>query len=94
LDSDSRLSLRQEKSVPVLRAIKEWLDAKRASVLPKSSLGAAITYATNQWQALRIRPAKDRGCVVSYDGAFPLECSSWLDLTCVIPNSNVSGARL
>jgi hypothetical protein len=41
-----------------------------------------------------IRPAKDRGCMVSYDGAFLLECSSWLDLTCVIPNSNVSGARL
>ncbi len=54
LDSDNRLSLRQEKSVPVLRAIKEWLDARRASVLPKSPLGAAITYATNQWQALNV----------------------------------------
>ncbi|MCI0703391.1 MAG: IS66 family transposase [Planctomycetia bacterium] len=54
LDSDNRVSLRQEKSVPVLRAIKEWLDAKRASVLPKSPLSAAITYATNQWQALNV----------------------------------------
>lgn len=54
LDSDSRLSLRQEESVPVLRALKEWLDAKRGSVLPKSPLGAALTYATNQWSALNV----------------------------------------
>jgi len=54
LDSDQRRSLRQEQSVPVLHAIKEWLDAKRAGVLPKSPLGAAITYATNQWQALNV----------------------------------------
>jgi hypothetical protein len=52
LDSDTRLSLRQCESVPVLRAFKEWLNAKRASALPKSPLGAAITYATNQWAAL------------------------------------------
>jgi hypothetical protein len=52
LDNDSRLSLRQRESVLVLRAIGQWLDAKRAVVLPKSPLGAAITYATNQWEAL------------------------------------------
>jgi hypothetical protein len=53
-DSDSRLSLRQRESVPVLRALKGWLDAKRTTVLPKSPLGAAITYATNQWAALNV----------------------------------------
>jgi transposase len=63
-DSDKRLSLRQAKSTPVLRAIKEWLDAKRGSVLPKSPLGAAITYATNQWDAL---------CVYVTDGDLAID---------------------
>ncbi|VTR91665.1 IS66 family element, transposase OS=Rhodopirellula europaea 6C GN=RE6C_02664 PE=4 SV=1: LZ_Tnp_IS66: zf-IS66: DDE_Tnp_IS66: DDE_Tnp_IS66_C [Gemmata massiliana] len=54
LGSGNRLSLRQREAVPVLRAIQEWLDATRASVLPKSPLGAAITYATNQWTALNV----------------------------------------
>lgn len=52
LDRDSRLALRQCESAPVLRAIKEWLDAKRPAALPKSPLGSAITYALNQWAAL------------------------------------------
>lgn len=53
LDRDARRALRQRESEPVLRAFKEWLDAKRAAALPKSPLGAAITYATNQWDALK-----------------------------------------
>jgi transposase len=54
LDGDNRLSLRQRESVPVLRAIGEWLEAKRGAALPKSPLGVAITYATNQWPALNV----------------------------------------
>jgi hypothetical protein len=54
LGSDDRLSLRQRESVPALRAIGEWLDARRAGALPKSPLGVAITYATNQWAALNV----------------------------------------
>jgi transposase len=54
LERDKRLSLRQRESVPVLDAIKQWLDSKRGSVLPKSPLGTAITYATNQWAALNV----------------------------------------
>jgi transposase len=53
-DSDRRLSLRQRDSVPVLRAFKDWLDATRDRALPKSPLGAAITYALNQWAALNV----------------------------------------
>jgi transposase len=52
LDRDNRLSLRQRESVPVLRALAAWLDAKRSETLPKSPLGQAITYARNQWAAL------------------------------------------
>lgn len=53
-DSDDRASLRQRESVPVLRALKEWLDAKRSAALPKSPLGQALTYALNQWDALNV----------------------------------------
>ena len=52
LDDDTRLALRQERSVPVLARIKTWLDAEGQVVLPRSPLGLAITYALNQWQAL------------------------------------------
>ncbi len=49
-------ALRQEKSVPRLAQFKIWLETQQASrggsVLPKSSMGQAITYALNQWEAL------------------------------------------
>jgi len=52
LGDAARLSLRQERSVPVLARIKDWLDAEGEVVLPRSPLAAAITYAQNQWTAL------------------------------------------
>jgi transposase len=52
LGHDARRALRQEKSIPVLAGIKAWLDAEQPIVLPRSPMGAAITYALNQWDAL------------------------------------------
>jgi transposase len=54
LDDQARRALRQEKSVPRLAQIKEWLEAQQASgqVLPKSPMGEAIGYCLNNWQAL------------------------------------------
>jgi len=54
LDDDARLALRRERSVPVLDEIETWLDVEGEIVLPKSPMGAAITYARNQWSALRV----------------------------------------
>lgn len=51
-------TLRQQHSLPVLAALKTWLDAHAETVLPKSLLGTAITYARNQWIYLR-RYAED-----------------------------------
>jgi hypothetical protein len=45
---------RQARSVPVLAKLKAWLDREGEIVLPRSPLGAAITYAQNQWQALNV----------------------------------------
>ena len=46
------LRLRQQHSVSVLTAFKEWLDAQAPQVLPKSLTGEAIFYARNQWEYL------------------------------------------
>jgi transposase len=52
IEDASRLALRQARSVPVLARIKAWLDTEEEVVLPRSPMGAAITYAQNQWAAL------------------------------------------
>jgi hypothetical protein len=46
------LRLRQEKSVPLLTSLGQWLQAQQGQVLPKSPIAAAINYVLNQWQAL------------------------------------------
>jgi len=47
-----RLRLRQEKAVPLLTSLCQWLRAQREQVLPKSPIAGAIGYVLNQWQAL------------------------------------------
>lgn len=67
-DSRNRIeytcALRQQHSVPVLAALKTWLDEHAATVLPKSLLGAAVAYARNQWQYL---------CRYADDGNAPID---------------------
>ena len=47
-----REAIRQKKAAPILDKIKTWLDEKVTQVLPKSPLGAAITYTLNLWPRL------------------------------------------
>jgi transposase len=47
-----RLMLRNEKSRPLLNELGHWVDATHATAPPDTPLGRAITYLTNQWQAL------------------------------------------
>lgn len=61
LDPDGRRALRQEQSVPLLAKIDAERQALTHIVLPKSPLGEAVRYVTNQWRALQ-RFADD-GCV-------------------------------
>jgi transposase len=44
--------LRQKHSVPVLNALKAWLDEIKPKVLPDSKLGDAVSYTLNQWDYL------------------------------------------
>ena len=51
--AEERQALRQRESVPILDRIEAYLDELSPRVLPKSALGKAVTYARNQWAALR-----------------------------------------
>jgi len=62
--ADYTFALRQQHSLPVLAALKSWLDEHADSVLPESLLGAAITYARNQWMYL---------CRYADDGNAPID---------------------
>lgn len=52
LDDEARLAFRQEKALPILGDLRALLALSAPSVLPKSSMGKAIGYALNQWEAL------------------------------------------
>jgi transposase len=43
---------RQQHSVPILYALKVWLDDMAPKVLPDSKLGDAVSYTRNQWEYL------------------------------------------
>ena len=66
--AEIRVKLRQERSAPILVQFRQWLLGLQAvrggSVLPKSPMGEAITYALNQWTAL---------CVYLLDGELNID---------------------
>jgi transposase len=53
LSDSARQSLRKQEADPVLDRIELYLAKLEKSMLPKSALGKAVSYANNQWQALR-----------------------------------------
>ncbi|TIS53141.1 MAG: IS66 family transposase, partial [Mesorhizobium sp.] len=50
--ADSIHRFRQQHSVPILNALKQWLDEIAPKVLPDSKLGDAVAYTLNQWEYL------------------------------------------
>jgi transposase len=53
LDPDARCTVRQEHAAPLLAKIDAERQALARTVLPKSPLGDAVRYLTNQWAALQ-----------------------------------------
>lgn len=47
-----RLALRQEKSAPIVSALRNRLDRWKLELLPKHPMADAVNYALNQWQAM------------------------------------------
>jgi transposase len=52
LREEQRQQSRQQRAEPILTELKKWLDEEKPRTLPKSSLGQAIGYALNNWEAL------------------------------------------
>jgi hypothetical protein len=52
-NDEQRLQMRQELSLPILEKFHQWLLTQRPEVLPKSPMREAISYALNNWEALR-----------------------------------------
>jgi transposase len=51
-DDAARLLARQQHSVPVLAALRAWLDKTLPGVTPKSALGTALSYLRDYWPRL------------------------------------------
>ena len=58
--SEARQLLRQYEAEPVLDRMERYLAELASRALPKSDLGKAVSYAQNQWQALRRYTADGR----------------------------------
>jgi len=54
MDAAQRLALRQQKSVPLMAALKERLVALRQQMMPESKLAKACNYTLNQWTRLEV----------------------------------------
>jgi hypothetical protein len=52
LDGVALAAYRQRHSAPILTAFAAWLAEQVPRVLPKSEIGKAVAYATNQWPSL------------------------------------------
>lgn len=60
LSADARYDLRHAEAEPVLDKLEVYLTELVETLLPKSALAKAVTYARNQWQALRRYTADGR----------------------------------
>lgn len=52
MTADKRKNYRQENTKPLLDKLKDWLDERSITALPKSPLGKAIKYTLGQWPKL------------------------------------------
>lgn len=57
---EERLAARQERSLPVLKRLEEYLREQQALALPKTQFCKAISYALNQWEALLLYASDGR----------------------------------
>lgn len=53
LREEHRRAMRRREAEPVWDELEKWLAEHKSGALPKSPLGSAIGYATNNWKALK-----------------------------------------
>jgi hypothetical protein len=52
LNTEETLQIRKQESIPILDALKAWLDREYDQVLPASVIGKAIAYTLRRWKGL------------------------------------------
>jgi transposase len=57
LSFDEIYQLRQQKAVPILEHLGKWMKEAYTQVTPKSSIGKALTYSIERWEALSLYAA-------------------------------------
>jgi transposase len=50
--AEMRLAVRQDRAVPILDELRDWLTAQRRRLSAKNALARAIQYALSRWEAL------------------------------------------
>ena len=53
ISPDHRKKLRQEKAIPILDELEEWMKKEIMQTLPKSNMGKALSYVLGLWDRLR-----------------------------------------
>jgi len=51
LTSEQRLAVREERSVPIVAALEEWMRAERARLSRHASVAKAMDYMLKRWPA-------------------------------------------
>ncbi len=46
--------LRKDKSAPIMKSLKHWVDELLPGVPPKGALGKALSYTTSQWEKISL----------------------------------------
>ena len=83
LAADERYAWRQERSKPILKDIRKWLDEALPQVAPSSATGQALSYLHNEWDHLTAY-LKDGRLEIDNNGAenairpFVLGRKNWL----------------
>jgi len=49
---EEKKRMREEEALPILSALKQWIDENESKYPPQSLIGKALTYAKNQWKHL------------------------------------------
>ena len=63
LSPEEKYSVRQSEAMPILAAIRQWLDKTLHSTLPKGLLGKALSYLEKNWTKLTIYTEDGRLCI-------------------------------
>jgi transposase len=55
---EERYQERQEKALPILVDLKQWMEAQYKNVLPQSPMGKALAYSLKRWKKLEVYTQK------------------------------------